>query len=614
MESLYQLRVSGQADVTSALDQIRKSAEESGRATAQAFTKGGESVAKQKLTLNDVEGALKSMSRDVGIVGGQFAEVFARGAADAAGMAQALMGGGVLGAVGLVTAAVGLVAKAWEEWKEQTEKQEKAAIASLKAQQEEHAKLVEGIKARNKETAEDTAKNALASFEAHTVQIRRIEEDTKQQVVRLAALGEASMFDDVAKRRQRAEILGNIETLNTEFMIAKSGRRMAQRDIEVSSAALGQKKMAEDEKKQQETANATFEKALEKRAVVAKRARDDNARAESDAQQAAMASSNFADAEQQRVRIANSRATANAIKEFFAELADDSTLAKQVSAMESRMEAALLRPFEDDARTKKRDAIAKKVADQYSHQIAQEEELARATKKRSEEQSRASQAQVQNMAISAAHTNVMYGLGVGIDYVSGYAQKFGDINRDNYRDLLEINANSIAAWAKYTQAFLWSLAIQSGKQAVFEVAEAGKETALAVGSFALQDYQGGALHLMSAGMHGIAAQNYAAIGSGSAGASLAIGASRGSGGIFSLTQEEREKKDRDRGGGGALAGGGPGRLTSGGGGGPAVINYTVVYAAGAVNAANDEQLKRTVGRGNALNRRDPFARLNERTG
>lgn len=214
---------------------------------------------------------------------------------------------------------------------------------------------------------------------------------------------------------------------------------------------------------------------------------------------------------------------------------------------------------------------------------------------------------MQGAAINTAYANSMFVLGSGVDFVAGKLERFGQINRDNAADMLRIRENTVAAIVAETQAHLWSLGVQAGKRALFEVAEYGREAALGFGKLAMDDYKGAALHFMSAAIHGHNVSAYGALGGGAAGVSLGIGMSRGNGGLFALTDAEKERNTKTdnssapSGGGGVSGGTGvSGRRDQ------ASQTVQIIYMPGAVNAADDKHLQRSVARGQRGARRDGF--------
>lgn len=204
--------------------------------------------------------------------------------------------------------------------------------------------------------------------------------------------------------------------------------------------------------------------------------------------------------------------------------------------------------------------------------------------------------------VNATYGASMYYVGQSIDFVSGQAQKFGSINRDNWRDMLAITEDTKAAFAAQLQAFLFNLGIQSGKMAVFEMAEGGKETALMFGDYALAMMgnplaaASGTTHGISAAAHFATAGAYATLGTGAIGGSLAIGASRGSGGMFSAGSPAGGGGGPGGGGGGPSASSGPG--TGGPKGNtwnsPSVININNNYGGGGINATDDRRAAQAV--------------------
>jgi hypothetical protein len=187
-----------------------------------------------------------------------------------------------------------------------------------------------------------------------------------------------------------------------------------------------------------------------------------------------------------------------------------------------------------------------------------------------------------------------------------YLEEFGQINRDNWRDLLNWSKDKQAAFAAEAQAALWSLARQAAPKAVFENAEGIASAAAAAGEYGKGNVAGGVLLTAAAVGHYAASAAYGTIAVAAGGASLAIGSQRGSGGMFAAAPGGGSPSPSGGGpsGGGGGGGGSPTRSRGGGGdgsGGGGGVSITYVYEAGSINANDERATARTVTRavGNA---------------
>lgn len=189
--------------------------------------------------------------------------------------------------------------------------------------------------------------------------------------------------------------------------------------------------------------------------------------------------------------------------------------------------------------------------------------------------------------------------------------KLGDVNRENWREFVDFSENSRAVAAKLAQGIMVGIGIQATGKAIFEAAEAVKETALGIGGWAAGNPQA-TLHFQSAATHAASAAMFGSLAGVSVGAGVGIGMMRGDGGLVGLTAEEKAAKERGKSGGGAAGRGSPGGSIGGGGSGGAAQggggwNVTYVYEAGAVSTSSDSHLAMTVARGNRLARNDGYA-------
>lgn len=146
-----------------------------------------------------------------------------------------------------------------------------------------------------------------------------------------------------------------------------------------------------------------------------------------------------------------------------------------------------------------------------------------------------------NSVATEAYGVAMMAVGPAINTLTSQLAVLGELNRENYRDLLEVTDQTPILIAKQIQAMLAGIAQQAAAKALFEGAEAAKEVALAIGSAAMYDAAGASMHLSAAAAHGASAAAYAALGGGAAGGALGIGLAR------PATREEKERSQDERG-------------------------------------------------------------------
>lgn len=578
---VYEFAVSGNADVIQAIKDIIAQSKEAGEVSEAAFSKASAAAEHKRSTLNTVGDALNKIKGDVDSLGGQFAATFTRGASDAIGMLEALGTGGVLGAVSAISIAVGAAKLAWDAWSESVEHQAKAAIEALEREKKAFDDLVSSIKKQRAEVTKADLEHARAVSDAR-------QQEYFQAVDLLEALQRkrneiAGAVDAWERGTEIANIEKEIEQAKTDVAVkAGEARRDANEEEEIRRRLAAQKTADEIAKNENKT-TATV------KAHVKERREAQKASSGSGMMDDAVLLFRAAEAEKEHLREMNELITNSEWEQW----------EEQVKA-------------------------ATKVTKEHTSEIDKANEAEKRRAEANRESARAQDERVSSqlvaMAIDQHATAGNYVLGASIDYVSGFAREWGTINRENARDMLDINKNSIAAWARYTQQFLFNLGLQAGQKALMEVGEAGKETALAVGQMALGDMAGGGMHLVSAGMHMMAAKSYAAIGGVAVGASLAIGSQRGAGGVFDLTKEEREGKGGG-GGGRAATGGAPSRGRGNGNsvGGTVdgngysnetasgnatvegdsynITNHINVYMPGAIDASDNDHLKKTTARG-----------------
>jgi hypothetical protein len=233
---------------------------------------------------------------------------------------------------------------------------------------------------------------------------------------------------------------------------------------------------------------------------------------------------------------------------------------------------------EEEEAEKKARAERAAAWEEMEQQLIREKQLREDAARAAEEQERAvraaQMAQFYANSVNASFTVGMYAVGKSIDFASSELMQFQDINRDNWRDMLQITEDTKAAFAARLQAFLFSTAIEAGKMAIWENAEGIKETALGAAALFTNPAEA-ASHFVSAGLHYAASAAYGTFAGGAAVGAGVVASQRGEGGLFSASPG-------NGGGYGGAPGGGGGGPSGGsysgggerGGGGPVVINIT----------------------------------------
>lgn len=573
---VYEVEVTGAEAATATVAKFESTLAQKGTAAASQ--------------LGDV---FKGLSRDIDVIGGQMTAQATKGISDVLGVVEALGSGGILGPIAVVTTVIGGIVTLVGQWKaeeeevrKKAEEVKKAHEAALTAATEWAGKLAGAMQAGNAAVTDQeiAIKNATISARG-LAEAQLILEVGIARVAKARASDVAGMRAADAQEREAVSRLAEFKA-GTAALVVERDRRL---DKQVKDEARAAR---QDEARE-------YNKALDEKAKARKAAAEAALREERETQ-AAMASS----------RAASEKSSADHTKL----LEDDRREAAEERARwdKSITDLEALQAENEAAGSRNAEAAEQKAAEQLARRTEKEEDLRRAIQERTAAQVQATKASLMDSAANETHAASMMVITAAMGPVTQQLQQFGRINRENYRDMLTITENTVAAWAAIAQAAAWSLALQAGAKSIYETAEAYKETALAFGSIAMYDSVGASNHFISAGIHSTSAAAYAAIGGGAAGVSLGIGAMRGEGGLVGLTKEEREKQERDRAGPGGSRDTGPAlggpstRGSTGGNAGPVVVNF--VYEAGAINAQDRDAAAATVARASSTVRRDGFMR------
>lgn len=219
------------------------------------------------------------------------------------------------------------------------------------------------------------------------------------------------------------------------------------------------------------------------------------------------------------------------------------------------------------------------------------------------------QEQLRAIATDALQRSSQMMLSATTSIVTSQMAKLGEVNRENYQEMIGFSEKTPAIAMKMAQGFIAGIAAQAAVEAINESA---KGTA-ALAEYAFSHGADGFM-LQSAMSHFGAAALFGGIAGVSAGGALGLGMMRGSGGIVGLTDEEKKASGAGgasasaSGSGGSVAGPSAGRAATSSGNGtqPVVVNF--VYEAGSINAGDTARLGRSVARGVRAANRDGFAR------
>lgn len=535
---------------------------------------------------HSIESSFKGIARDIDVVGGEMSSKFAKAAADAVSVATAIGTGGLAGGAAALSAAVGIAADAWKRYEEAVAKAASASAEHMKKEREEAEKLVElTLKRRKGLTDEQTTRNDLAlAIRRQQVETLRLEVfQAEAHIKELQRLGKASEIRDEMVRRDimKAELAIQRTQLAVDTTVNDEAKKLnAKKEANAAEAASSQ-----------ETADkitAAQKAAAEKQKAEMYRQANDEARFERER-------------EARRERDADLNAAAQMAADVRAQKADE----------EANAEADRIARKEADE-TRLHEQRREQIADEQTS-LANYKSAVKAAAEAERELARERENQVRAARLEQAAND---SFAVAMTAVRPIVQSFtsdlavlGEVNRENYRDFL-IEADELPAlMARKAQVIAAQIAQQAAGQAAFETAEAIKETAIGIGFAATPGMQGFAAgHFASAATHAASAAAYAALGGAAGGAALAIGASRGEGGLFALTQEEREAQDRKRGGGAGASGGFSSSGSTGRGDGVGNTTVNFYYGAGSISTQDERAAAKTVTRGIRNANRDAFLR------
>ena len=579
--------IKGYANVAEQAGATQARIANSNKKTAKSTEQVVESVKPLHESIGDLGGAFQSVSRDIGAVGGKIAETFSKAADDVLGVLSALGEGGVRGYAAAASIAVGWIATAYDELvvtaEEAAEAAKKAAEITKKAAEEEKKEIDAVVKSLQGKyrvftdieiaAANERSRRSKAAIDDLTTEMEEDRKIWNDKTRRLSETEEARARYHKNEELRKTEIAKWTEAGAQLDQAAKSQAKQARREVLIEEINAHKEKTKGIEE---------IGKAFRNQFIDWKDANAEMART--------------AQKEGKEVVDIISGISEASGKELDAIKAVNEAFAKQFRSWDVAVEK------QDKARKTDVDVIKMtgeltKASDAYAF----------AKMKETREFERSTKIKAMDAAGNVAYGVSMMALSSSVSFATSQLQQFGDINAINYRDMLTINENTVASFAKAAQAAIFNTGIKAGSEAAFQGAEAIKELAAGFGYLATPGAQASAvMSFKSAGLHAAAATAYGALGGALIGTSLGIGALRGSviGTGESGTAISTSALPSSSGGGY-----GSGRGSVGGpseGEGQTVINFN--YNAGSMNAADERAMARAVAKGARSARSNGFLR------
>lgn len=480
--------------------------------------------------------AFKMVSRDIGTLGGASAQAFTHMADEALSVVGILTGGvGITAGIAAVGLAIGGLSALWQYEEAAMKRASEEKSAALEAQKTIIKSIAASILEENRNATEDDAARIRAEIEATD---------------RLIAVKRANLSVTESLRANRGEALHDIKS-RADLVRTERDRVAA---LERENAARGD--VLAGIEKELETRGD-----MERRRVSMEKALAQETTSMKQAAQVSIAWANAIRAAWQNLQVAKVEVRDNDMSELDRTAAGPDAI--EVQMEKDRIERAEALSLHVDgliaSQMGYRDVIvttASTTMGALEEEEAQRRELTMATQAQDRANLEYAEGMVYAAGVNVAYTTSMYAVGKGIDYASMELMRFQDINRDNYRDLLQINENTMAAWAQRLQAFLFTTAMEAGRMALMENAMGLGEVARGTGALFTNPAEA-ATHFVSAGMHYAASAAYGTFAGGAAVGFGVVAASRGQGGLFASAST-------DQGGGLSSGGGGGGGAPSGG--------------------------------------------------
>lgn len=629
---VYSVTVVGNEAAMRALSQLDGEATKSTQRFNAASKESGEHASKFAEKVGTISQMFKGVSRDVDSVGGEMASTFARGTSDVLGMAEALGGNGLLPIIGAVSFAVGMGAKAWDTYKEEAERAANASIESLarnkKAVDDMLAKFKESVKPATADEQDELRQRAgivqkrmqevefaRKTAEADAVRTRddglratylQKSRDAQNELTRLERESEGiaerrkQVQEDLRKQAEAdalaAKVAAEMEAARLRHKedlarIEKDRSTLAEQELKASFTQMQYEDQLRETDRINQEGMAKWHESL-------KMVANDWGAVERGVKFVEEATTSWMQLtlkgkEQHAQLLASQSGISNTLK--IQRLRDVDEVRKAEIDLErditiEKANKAEERGEIDDFEASATRATAIQVADEKKRQIAESTDFAIAEIRRLEQaQQRQMMGALYASSVNATYSASMFMVGDATSFATSQLQKFGDINRDNYRELLDFTPKTIEAFAKAAQAAIFNMGLQAGVKSIFESGEALKEEALTLGSIFYNPAEA-ATHSASAATHIAAASMYGMIGIGAVGGSLAIGGVRGKGGLIGSGASSTGAPSS----GGGSSSTGP---STGGGGFSSsqqpYVKITNVFEAGAWYSGDDQALKRT---------------------
>jgi len=648
---VYRMRVEGSEEARAAFESVA-SAEE-----------------KRNKNMQQVLPAIKEVARDLDNLGLNIGKTFTMASEGALSVVAAIGSGGVAGAIGLATLAVGALAQAWVTYGNAHKRAEEEAQGRLDA----FKTSMESVRDIIKEMQKPLTSESLLEKEAEIMERRIAQEHSGWDLIlmqdelfrlkRVAAWsGGASDLYAKAIEAQEKKIADFREHIYDQNRITLGKIRDKQEAEEQAAFEAQAKRDAEEAKKRAEERKRAAEKAAEEDRKMNGMWGENYLSlfaSQSKATQESLADfwkrvHAINDAER-RKELADEKRRWDALEEvrIDAVKADIAAAEKMTSDVEAvRSEGAMREQQRAMDRvnlsTSEREAIIRNMAaiEQQREQFALDQQMRaldmvevttaaedmmvqaqRVTLRQVYDERRKireadTEHHIQQMNMQAHATdmataaNFFYGeasmlVAPMVSGLSSQVAKLGELNRENAWQIRDFAEDLPAIIAKEAQAYAAGIAAQAVGKASMSLLDAGRETALGVGMMFIPGGQAAAAgHFKAAALHTGMAAGYAALAGGAAGVAVGIGSVRGEGGIVPLTREEQERQGRDREGGRDRGGSTlTGRGSDGGsmsGAEPFVVN--IAYQAGSIAPSDERRAARTVANGVARARRNAFTR------
>lgn len=544
VEELYKVELRGADIVALALARMDAEAKKSAQSFATHAGPSQQAASSFSQKVGGLADAFKMVSRDIGTVGGAGVQAFTHMADEALSIASVMTGGiGITAAIAAVGVAVGGLRALWVAEEEAMKRATEEKRAVLESQKNIIKSLAASIQEENRNATEEDAARIRSEIEATD---------------RLIAVKRANLTVTSSLRANRGEALDDIKS-RSELVRTERERVSA---LEAENAARTD--LLAGVEKELETRGA-----MERRRVSMEKALAQETTAMKQAAQVSIAWANGIRAAWENLQVAKVEVRDNDMSELDRNAGAPDPIELQME--KERIERAEeLKMRVDDliaAQLGYRNVVAT-TASTTMGALEEEERQRRELVTAIQAQDRANLEYAAGMiyaaSVNTAYTASMYAVGKGIDYASMELMRFQDINRDNYRDLLQINENTMAAWAQRLQAFLFVTAMEAGRMALMENAMGMGEVARGTGALFTNPAEA-ATHFVSAGMHYATSAAYATFAGGAAVGFGVVAASRGQGGMFASAAQDKEDLGGNRSSNGSVGGGPSGGMYGGGG-------------------------------------------------